>query len=146
MQLRTTRFGELEVPAEDVLHFASGLIGLETCQDFVLLADAQNEALGWLQSIARPEIALPVVSPRRFLPGYQFRVYKSELAPLELPQVRDAQVLAVIGRSERGLTMNLKAPLVINLPRGLGRQVIANGDQPVQYELAYEPAPLKKSA
>jgi len=40
----------------------------------------------------------------------------------------------------------LKAPVVINLERRLGRQVVANGDQPVQYELISQPAPLKKSA
>jgi flagellar assembly factor FliW len=31
--------------------------------------------------------------------------------------------------------LNLKAPLVINLQDRLGRQVVASGEQPVQYEL-----------
>lgn len=74
----------------------------------------------------------------------------SELAPLELVDVREAQVLVIVGKNDRGITLNLKAPLVIHLARRLGRQVVANGDQPIQYELgATEPVvqrPLLKTA
>ena len=146
MQIKTTRFGGLEIEAEDVIRFPAGLLGLEDCRHWVLLADVQNNALGWLQCISRAEVALAVVSPRRFVPGYQFRVFRSELAPLELSEVQAAQVLTIVGKNERAITLNLKAPVVINLARRLGRQVIANGDQPVQFELTTQTAPLKKSA
>ena len=65
MQIRTTRFGALEIEAEDIINFPTGLLGLEDCRHWVLLADAQNNALGWLQCTSRPEVALAVVSPRR---------------------------------------------------------------------------------
>ena len=112
----------------------------------MLLADAENDSLGWLQSIMRPEIALAVVSPRRFVPDYQLRVARSELSALELDDLRQAQVLLVVGKNEFGVTVNLKAPLVINIDRRLASQVIANGDQPVQYQLTAEKAPLRRSA
>jgi flagellar assembly factor FliW len=146
MEIKTSRFGVLELQAEDVIHFPSGLLGLESCRDWVLLADAHNDALGWLQSITRPEIALPVVSPRRFLPDYQVRVFRSEVAPLALDDLHAAQVLVVVGKNERSITFNLKAPLMINVERRLGRQVVHNGDQSVQFELLSETAPLRKSA
>ena len=146
MQIRTTRFGPLEIEAEDLLGFPSGLLGLEDCRHWVLLADAQDDALGWLQSASRPEIALAVVSPRRFVPDYQFRVYRSELVPLGLKQVKDAHVLAIVGKHENAITLNLKAPVVINLERRLGRQVISHGEQPVQYQLGGHATPRKKIA
>ena len=43
----------------------------------------------------------------------------------------------VVGRSDGLITLDLKAPLLINVARRLGRQVIAKGDQPVRYELAH---------
>jgi flagellar assembly factor FliW len=146
MHIRTTRFGPLEIEADDVIHFPAGLLGLEDCRPWVLLADAQNDALGWLQSTTRPEMALAVVSPRRFVPDYQFRVFRSELNSLELGDVKSAQVLVIVGKNEHTITLNLKAPVVINLERRLGRQVVANGDHSVQFELTTTPAPLKKSA
>jgi flagellar assembly factor FliW len=145
MHIRTTRFGSLEIESGDVLNFPTGLLGLEDCRQWVLLADAQNDSLGWLQCLARPEVAVAVVSPRRFVPDYQFRVYRSDLAPLCLERVQDAQVLVIVGRNERGITLNLKAPIVIHLERRLGRQLVANGELPLQYELNGPPA-LKKSA
>jgi flagellar assembly factor FliW len=146
MRIRTTRFGTLDLEPADVLSFPQGLLGLEECRDWVLLADVQNDVLGWLQSTSRPEVALAVVSPRRFVPDYQFKVYRSELAPLDLKHVEDAQVLVIVGKNERSITLNLKAPVVVNLSQRLGRQVVANGDQPMQYELGSDHAPLKKSA
>lgn len=146
MQIRTTRFGVLEIGADDLLSFPTGLLGLEDCRQWVLLADAQNESLGWLQSATRPEVAVAVVSPRRFVPTYQLRVARNELDPLQLARVRDAQVLVIVGKNEQGVTLNLKAPLVVNLERRLGRQVVSNADQPLQYSLSSAPAPLRKSA
>ena len=135
MRINTTRFGQLEIDPKDRLVFPAGILGLEDCREWVLLADAENDALGWLQSLSRREIALPAVSPRRFVAGFQLRVARRELAPLELTDLQQAQVLVIVGKNEAGITLNLKAPLVINLPRHLGRQVIANNDYPVQYEL-----------
>jgi flagellar assembly factor FliW len=146
MQIQTTRFGCLEVEADAILTFPTGLLGLENCRHWVLLADSHNEALGWLQSTSRPDIALAVVSPRRFVPYYQLRVARSELAPLALRDVKEAEVLAIVGRNEQSMTLNLKAPLVINLEQRVGRQVVSSGDQPVQYSLEAERVPLRKSA
>lgn len=146
MQIKTTRFGTLEISPQDVLEFPAGLIGFEDCRQWALLSDAQHDALGWLQCTTRPDVAMPVVSPRRFIPDYQFRVFRSELEPLALSSVDDSQVLAIVGKREHRLTMNLKAPIVLNMHSRTGRQVVANGDQPLQYELGAEPAPLKKSA
>ena len=113
----TTRFGPIEVQADDVVHFPAGLLGFEHCRDWVLLAEAENDAVAWLQSVHRADVALAVVSPRRFVPDYRMRVARRELEPLHLDQIGRAQVLVIVGRTERCLTLNLKAPIVINLDR-----------------------------
>ena len=146
MDIQTTRFGTVAIEADDILHFPAGLAGLEDCRHWVLLADAQNDALGWLQSASRREIALAVVTPRRFVPDYQVRVARAELQPLAVHHLTDAKVLVVVGKNERSITLNLKAPLLLNLDRRLGRQIVANNDYPVQFELSSEPATLKKTA
>lgn len=144
--VETTRFGMIDVDPDDVISFPEGLIGLENCRTWVLLADADNDALGWLQSTERSEMAMAVVSPRRILPDYQLRLARRELGPLALDDVRMARVLVIVCGGELSITLNLKAPLVINLPRRIGRQVIANGDAPLKYELPVESLKLKKSA
>jgi len=146
MEIDTTRFGKVEFAADCVLHFPEGLPGLEDCFDWVLLADPGNDAIIWMQSVTRPDIALAVASPRRFVPHYRLRVCRHELEGLGLERLEDAEVLAVVSKAGEGLVLNLKAPLVIHLPRRCGRQVIANGDVPVQFPLGAEAAVCKKSA
>lgn len=146
MRINTSRFGRIDVAAGDVLRFPSGIPGLEDCREWALLADSGNDALGWLQCTTRGDVALAVVSPRRFVPDYQVRIPRSELTPLEITDIRQAQVVVVVGKSGTGLTLNLKAPIVINLEARTGRQVVASGELPMQYELTLGRPPLKKSA
>ncbi len=146
MEIATSRFGTLKIDTDSVIRFPFGLLGLEDCREWVLLADRQNDAVAWLQSIDYPETAFAVVSPQRFLPDYRIRVAKQELSPLELGDLGTAEVLAVVGKTERSLTLNLKAPLVINVERRLGHQVIANGDPPLRYELETEQHAFRRIA
>lgn len=135
MQIHTVHFGILEVDADDILLFPRGLIAFEDCRHWVLLADADNELLGWLQSVTRPDVSLPVLSPRRFAPEYQVHLTRGQLAPLEFSQFDEAYVLTIVSKSDGDLTLNLKAPILINLDRRLGRQVLTIDDQPVALQL-----------
>ncbi len=146
MQIATTRFGSVEIDADDIILFPMGLIGFEDCRHWVLLGDTHTESVGWLQCVSRPELALPFVSPRRFVPDYRVRVLQGDLVPLQLHRPDQAYVLAVISKDNSRLTMNLKAPILINLDRHLGRQIITTDDQPLQYELAPIVSQLRKSA
>lgn len=144
MNISTTRFGSLTIEEGDILTFVDGLIGMEDCRRWVLLGDAENEALGWLQSLDRPDLALGVVSPRRFVADYQVRVAKREIAPLGLENPNDAQLLVVISHVAGALSLNLKAPLVIHLAGRVGRQIVARDDHAVQHRL--ESAARRKTA
>jgi flagellar assembly factor FliW len=135
MNISTTRFGRLQIEEADILTFVDGLIGMEECRRWVLLSDAQNDALGWLQSLDRAEVALAVVSPRPFVPGYQVRVARRDIQTLGLQDAKDAHVLVIISYAKGALALNLKAPLVVHLDERLGRQIVARDDHPIQYVL-----------
>jgi flagellar assembly factor FliW len=92
------------------------------------------------------DIALPVVSPRRFVADYQVRLEPNDVESLQLTSAEQAYVLGVVSRDADVLTMNLRAPLVINLDRRIGCQVVTTDSQPMQYELATLPTMLRRSA
>jgi flagellar assembly factor FliW len=135
MQINTRRFGPLRVDADAVILFPSGLPGLEGCRRWTLMADQRNEAVAWLQSIDRPDLALALVSPTRFVPDYQACVGRRDLQSLGARTTAEVEVLAILGRTEQSLTVNLKAPLLIDPVRGIGRQVINRADWPLDYPL-----------
>jgi flagellar assembly factor FliW len=101
--------------------------------------------LGWLQSLDRPEVALAVVSPRRFVPDYRVRVARRDIQPLGIDDPTSAQVLVIISHNEGALALNLKAPLVIHLAERLGRQIVARDDHAVQHQVGVR-WPLRKTA
>jgi flagellar assembly factor FliW len=146
MKIHTTRFAAIEIEPDDILFFRQGLLGFEDCRLWVLLADGDNKAVAWLQSMQHSDIALPVVSPRRFVADYQVRLETADVENLQLTSAEQAYVLGVVSRDSDVLTMNLKAPLVINLDRRIGCQVITSDAQPMQYELATLPTRLRRSA
>lgn len=146
MQIDTTRFQTVDIRADDILLFPAGVFAFEKMRHWVLLSDADNASVGWLQSVSNASVALPVVSPRRFVPDYQVRVNRSQLALLELTAPDEAFVLTVVSRNEGRLTVNLKAPLIVNLDQRLGRQVVTNDEQPLQLDLAAAPQSYRRSA
>jgi flagellar assembly factor FliW len=89
---------------------------------------------------------MPVVSPRRFVSDYQVRLEPSDVDVLQLTSVEQAYVLGIVSRDDETLTLNLRAPLVINLDRRIGCQVVTADAQPMQYELATLPVNLRRSA
>ena len=80
------------------------------------------------------------------MPDYQVRIQRSELTPLAIADIRQAQVVVVVGQNGTGLTLNLKAPIVINIEARTGRQVVASGELSMHHELSTNRPPLKKSA
>ena len=146
MDVITTRFGRLTVDPQDLLTFEHGVIGLREFRRWLVLADAQNPLLGWLQSIDSPETALGIVNPRRFLPDYRVRVGRRDVQSLKLAHVQDAHVLAIVSRGRDGLSLNLRAPLVINVDGRRGCQVVARDDYPIQYLLIEPERVLRRSA
>jgi len=146
MKIHTTRFGSIEIEPDDILFFRNGLLGFEDCRHWVLLADADNASVAWMQSMQHADIAMPVVSPRRFVADYQVRLENEDVDTLQLSSVEQAYVLGVVSRDEETLTLNLRAPLVINLDRRIGCQVVTVDNQPLQYELTTLPVSLRRSA
>ena len=146
MKIETSRFGTVQIEADDIVFFRNGLLGFEDCQHWVILGDGENSSLAWLQSMQFPKIAMPVVSPRRFVPSYQVRLSPKDVELLQLTTSEQAFVLSVVSRDDDALTLNLRAPLIINLDRRMGAQIVTVDSQPVQYELSTLPVNLRQSA
>lgn len=138
MRIDTTRFGTLEIHERDMFLFPQGLIGMETLRQWALLPDPQSPAIAWLQSASRGDRALPLISPRAFVEGYRVRANRRALAALHLRPGDEVYVLTTVAGEPGRLTTNLRAPLVLNLRRRIGCQVITEDSHSLQYPLAVE--------
>ena len=135
MRIDTHRFGTLTLDQDQLFLFPSGLVGMETLRDWALLPDQENPAVVWLQSASRADRALPVISPRAFFEDYRIQVSRRDLTSLHLKPGAEVYVLTTVAGYAEKMTTNLRSPIVLNLSRRLGCQLITNNDQPIQRAL-----------
>lgn len=131
MKIQTSRFGSVELTTDDLIEFPEGLLGFNTLRKFVLLDDPNDDIFAWLQSCEEPGIAFPVLEPELFSMGYRVQLNKHDLDSLKLTAIDGfrAFVVITIPQDPTQMTANLKAPLVINVSRRLGRQCVLQDNQ-----------------
>lgn len=142
MRIDTQRFGVLTLEPEQLFLFPQGLIGMESLRQWALIADPQNPSVAWLQSASRGDRALPVVCPRIFFPDYRVHVQRRHLASLHLRADAEIYVVTTVAGHVGKLTTNLRAPVLINLDRRLGCQLITDNDQPLRQPLPLVGTPI----
>ncbi len=146
MRIETSRFGQLQITDDQLLLFPQGLVGMGTLRQWILVADPGSEAVAWLQSASCSDKALAVVSPRAFMSGYKVRVGQRELSPLNLRPGDETYVLTTLAGHVGSLVTNLRAPIIVNLTRRLGCQVVTSDDQPLRYPLPMQGSSIRLAA
>jgi len=139
MQLRTTRFGEIEVRDGSVVTFTQPIIGFQEYRRFVLLPGPPDSAVVWLQSTESGELAFLLMNPKDVVPDYGFNLGQHELAELAVTTLAELDIYTILVVSEdvSKVRTNLKAPILINSRQRLGKQtVLEKSDYPIQFYLA----------
>lgn len=131
MRIQTSRFGQIDATPEEIIIFPQGLIGFESSRQWLILPDPENSDVAWLQSVAQPQVALPLVSPRKFAPDYKVNVPNRQLSILKIRNSDRIYVLNVVSKSGKTLTVNLRSPVVVNLTKRLACQVITSDSLPL---------------
>jgi flagellar assembly factor FliW len=127
MKVQTSRFGEIEIPEEKVVQFPEGLLGLHRFQRYVFI-DRENSPLRWMQSMDLPELAFLVADPHVFAPDYKAEVRVGELEALGASDPRSlaVAVICTVTDDPGDATVNLKAPLIIDVEKRTAKQVVLN--------------------
>ncbi len=124
MQVRTTRFGMVEIAEDRVITFAKGLLGFSDQRRFCLLEPQEDSAFFWLQSLDDPDLAFVVTDPSFFVPEFSVPIRAEQLGELSLKRLEDAQVFVIVNKVDQTLTGNMQGPLVINTLNRQGEQFV----------------------
>jgi len=131
MILDTIILGEIEVSDEKIIHFGKGLPGFEELHNFVLLNPEKMYPILFLQSVENSKIALPVINPFNVNKDYSPSVYDADLEELKITDAEDVILLnvMVVPADKKKMTVNMVAPIIINIKKLLGKQVILQNNQ-----------------
>jgi flagellar assembly factor FliW len=130
MKITTKFYGTIELEHPNVIRFSQGIPGFEDERRFVII-QRENSVFQCLQSLTHPEIAFIVISPFLICPDYSFDLSEEALEQINLVKLEDALVLGIVAippHNAKAATVNLQAPVVVNLKAGLARQVILTGE------------------
>lgn len=111
---------------EKVIDLQGTVLGFKHLQQFVYEQVAENSPFGYLRSLEDETIGFVVASPFDFFKNYEFKLEDADKTKLSLDRAEDALVLGIITLQEpfRRSTMNLIAPVVINIGNMMGCQVV----------------------
>ncbi|MGE5495284.1 MAG: flagellar assembly protein FliW [Burkholderiales bacterium] len=136
MIIDTSRFGSFDINDNKIIDFPWGLPGFEDLHKFVILEVSNTKPIYWLQSTENKYIALPVIVSFEVLSDYSIYIKEHELEGLYVESKNDLLILnvTVIPEDIKKMTINLAAPIVINVKHGIGKQIIIDAKElPIRF-------------
>jgi flagellar assembly factor FliW len=126
--IQSAQFGRIEYSDEQVITFPKGLPGFDTYTRFTLfpLSDQEELPFYFLQSVEEGDLGFLVLNPFQFFPDYELKLDDDVVEQLHIEKPEDVLVLTTVTVPDtlQRATTNLKAPLVINVPKRLAKQVV----------------------
>ena len=116
MRIQTTRFGELNVPAQCIIRFVSSLAGFPRHKRFALFPYEENSPFYILQSVSNAELTFLLVDPYRFFNGYVFELEDDLAENLGFSDENPPAVytLTTLHDKLEDATVNLLGPVLVN--------------------------------
>lgn len=148
MQLKTKVFGEITIDDDKIIYFPNGIVGFPDLVQFTLIHDEEKgkDSIHWLQSLQEPAFAMPVMDPLLVCPEYNPEVDDDILKNIGelIPDETLILVTVTVPKELQAMSVNLRAPIVINAAEKKATQVIVEGDEyPIKYPI-YEILNKKK--
>lgn len=131
MNIKTSRFGEVDVDDDAVISMPEGMLGFSEITRYVLIQHRDGSPFLWYQAVDEPNLAFVVVDAFTFFPDYEVIMSSEDVKILDCSQPGDLAVflVVVIPDNPEDMTANLRGPLVINVTNKVARQVVLTDDK-----------------
>jgi flagellar assembly factor FliW len=127
--LELPRFGSCSYTPSEVIEFPWGLPGFPALRNWLPLNLESQPSFVWLQSLDDHGVALPAIDPWMVFENYDPKLPPYAFTSLEIREAGDFATLCivVVTPNAEEMTINLMAPVVINLRSRKGRQIMLDG-------------------
>jgi flagellar assembly factor FliW len=134
VRVESRRFGAFDVPADRILRFAHGLVGFPSLHRFVILDHRPGSPFKWMLCLDDPELAFAVVDPGHLVADYQPPLEATARLVGADPEHLGLFVIVTIPSDPTAMTVNLLAPVVVDLQTRAARQVVL---EDARFEASY---------
>ena len=136
LAVHSQALGAIEVAADSVLTVTEPLAGFPDCGAYALVEHTKQDgrasaSVYWLQAVERPFHAFVVTDPWGVFPDYSPEISGSDATELGLESFDDSRVFAIltVPRNPSEITVNLRAPIVVNMTLRRAKLVVLLNDE-----------------
>lgn len=137
MKVNTRLFGEISVEENNIVRFSQVIPGFENLYQFVIIQPDEQIPFSYLQCLDDGDVSFIVTDPFLAYPDYDFVLTNEVLESLSIKSEHDIMIRSIVNFTQTEPTINLLAPLVININSKLGKQIILHdSNYTVRHKLA----------
>ncbi|ERK31821.1 flagellar assembly protein FliW [Clostridium intestinale] len=131
MELITKQHGTFTYNEEDIIIFKKGIMGLENLKKFIIADIKENPVFKILQSIEDEDVGLVIISPFEVKNNYEIELKDDLIEKLSISSQKEVMLYntVTVNSDVHKITVNLKAPIVINMDKKLGEQIIIDKEE-----------------
>lgn len=126
--LSAEKGGRSNMNKESVITFEDGILGFDNLKQYTLLHVEECRPFLWLVSVDNPRVSFAILNPAPYFSDYNPTVSMDveELASLGFSDIKSVETFCIVtlGKSATDTTMNLRGPLLIDMKKKIGRQIV----------------------
>ncbi len=129
MKVKSKIIGEVEISEENIIYFPKGILGFKESDKFIVINMDEGLSCKILQDISNEYISFLIVNPWDYYSDYSLNIDDRDLESIEVTSMEELVVYNIVTLKEniKDSTCNLLAPIIINVDKNLGKQIILDG-------------------
>lgn len=138
MIVSTRDFGQIEISDDKAFTLTDPILGFEDYHRYALLEAERTHPILWFQSLDSSGLVFPVLDADFIGMDYADDLAKTRMEDIGARSVDDvrAMLIVVIPQDVSQVRANLRAPLLLNESRSMGKQVVFyDTTYPIQFPL-----------
>lgn len=130
MLVDTKYLGKQDIEEDKIIYFETGIPGFQEEKKFVVLDIPGNDVMQIMQSLQNTNLAFFITNPYHFYHDYSFKLDDSVIDSLAIKDEKEVVIFVIMTIQEpfENSTLNLRAPVIINSDKKIGKQFILNDD------------------
>ena len=131
MILESKIHGTKKYEEKDIIIFNKSIPGFVDLKKFILFDLKDNDVFKVLHSLEDNSIGFIVINPFDFFKEYEFKLNDEIKENIKIEDTNEVMVLntITINSEIKKITTNLRAPIIININKSLGEQIVLESEK-----------------
>jgi len=130
LNLSAGKDDRLSINKENIITFEDGIFGFDNLKQYVLLHVEECHPFEWLVSVENPRVSFAILNPVPYFSDYNPMESMDEMTSLGFSDAKSVETFCIVtlGKSATDTTVNLKGPLLIDMKKKMGKQIVKTED------------------